>query len=398
LADLADYEWLTGPAAVPLFEELAQSAEPVHRQLSRLRKTLTAERARLVVGQLELRERAVTKFGDLAGKMFFSDLALQQSTDLWTARYKASRVPVAAAVADYCCGIGGDLLAFAERGPTTGWDRAPELALLATVNLAAIESQFASEVCVGQVEEQTPAPDEVWHLDPDRRTDGRRSTQIQWHSPGPELVEHWLTTSPAGILKLAPAATLPEAWSSEAELEWISRDRQCRQLVVWFGELATARGQRRATTLLSSSGQQLTTASFVGSPTSSAPLTSQVGKYVYDTDPAIRAARLTGAIAVEQGLFALQSGVSYLTSDLAVDHALLARFEVLDQLPLRVKTLSKHLQSLNIGQLEIKKRGVETDPEKLRRQLKLRGSESATLLLTRLGASEIALLARRCPA
>ncbi len=394
MADLADYKWLTGPDAAQWLEELGQLEVPAHRQISRLRKTLSAERARLVVSQLELRRRAVTKFGDLAAKMFFSDVALQQSTDLWTARYKASRVARSVVVDDYCCGIGGDLLAFAERGPTTGWDRASELAELARANLTAIKSEGTSEVCVGQVEDQTP--NDVWHLDPDRRAGGRRSTQIEWHSPGPELVERWLSTHPNGILKLAPAATLPEAWSREAELEWISRDRQCRQLAVWFGELATAKGQRRATTLLPTSDQQPKAVSFVGLPETKAPQTFKVGKYVYDTDPAIRAARLTGAIAVANDLTALGEGPGYLTSDHRVDHPLLARFEVVDQLPLRVKTLSKHLQSLDLGQLEIKKRGVDTDPEKLRRQLKLRGSASATLLLTRLGASEIALLARRC--
>ncbi len=395
LADLADYEWLTGAEAARWLEEFGVATEPVHQQLAKLRKTLTAECARLIVQQVELRRRAVTKFGDFADRMFFSDIPLQQATDLTTARYKASRISHDMPVVDYCCGIGGDLLAFAERGPTTGWDIAPELAHLASANLHAAQLDVTSKVFVGEVESQTPNTGEIWHVDPDRRIDGRRSTQVQWHSPGPEIIDRWLATSPNGLLKLAPAAIVPESWSQHAELEWITHNRQCRQQIAWFGELASAGGQHRATVLQKSKNEEPFAASFVGSPDIVAPRTARIFQYIYDTDPALRAAHLTGAIAVDRGLFALKSGASYLTSDCFVEHPLLSCFEVLEQLPLRLAPLSKYLRSKNIGQLEIKKRGVNTDPERLRKQLKLAGDESATLLLTKIGNSEIVLLARR---
>jgi len=398
LADLADYQWLTGPQAGLHLAELATLKDPVHRQLSRLRKTFSAEQARLVVSQLELRQRAIPKFGKLSSHLFLSDLSLQQATDLWIARYKASRVAHGIPVVDYCCGLGGDLLAFAERGPTTGWDRAAELVHLANANLAVVQAAATSQAKVGLVEQQPPSLEQIWHLDPDRRSAGRRSTQIEWHSPGPELVERLLADSPNGILKLAPATLVPTSWADQAQLEWVTRDRECRQQIVWFGALAGVRGERRATTLQKSpdSPETFIPQSFTGAPAVEAPLTEEVSRYVYDTDPAIRAAGLTGALAIDQELAALSQNATYLTSDRAAEHPLLACFEVVDALPLRVKILSQHLRSLKIGQLEIKKRGVETSPEQLRQQLKLRGSESATLLLTQVGKREIALLARRC--
>ena len=45
--------------------------------------------------------------------------------------------------------------------------------------------------------------------------------------------------------------------------------------------------------------------------------------------------------------------------------------------------------------LEIKKRGVDIDPEKLRRDLKLRGDNAATLLITRIAGRATAILAMR---
>jgi hypothetical protein len=330
--------------------------------------------------------------------MFFTDLALQQATDLWTGRYKASRFPNDRTVIDYCTGIGGDLLALAERGPVVGWDRAPEMALLAEANLRAVPGDNCPEVRVGNVAEQSPATNDFWHLDPDRRIEGRRSTQVRWHSPGPEVVDRWLTTAPQGVVKLAPAAEVPEAWQREAELEWVSRDRQCRQLLVWFGQLATAPGQHRATTLQAPLDENAppTACGFAGTPGLPTPLVPQVRDYIYDTDPAIRAADLTGALAKELELGAISTGASYLTADRTVDHPLVTRFRVVDQLPLREKPLANHLRSLGIGRLEIKKRGVDQDPDELRRRLKLQGDVSATLLLTRQGKREIAILARRC--
>lgn len=399
MSELADYAWLTGPEAARLLVELAEDDSPLHSQLHRLRKLLSVERARLAVEQAELRKRAVAKFGQLAARMFFTDITLQQATDLWIGRYKASRFPNDRTLVDYCTGIGGDLMAFAERGPVVGWDRAPELVVLANANLRVVHGNDRGKVCEGDVAEQTPGADDCWHLDPDRRVDGRRSTQVRWHSPGPEVIDRWRTTAPQGAVKLAPAAEVPEPWQQEAELEWVSRDRQCRQLLVWFGQLTTTPGQHRATTLQTSPDENAppTAHGFAGAPGLAAPLDSQVREFVYDTDPAIRAADLTGALAEQLELGAIATGASYLTADRPIDHPLVSRFRVVDQLPLREKPLANHLRRLGIGCLEIKKRGVQRDPETLRRRLKLKGDASATLLLTRQGNREIALLAQRCP-
>lgn len=393
MANLDDYEWLVsaeGQAAL----EATDGGEPVHRQLTRLRKSLSADRASLIVQQLELRLRAIEKFGELASRMFFTDVGLQQSTDLRIARYKASRFPQDADIVDYCTGVGGDLLALAERGTVSGWDSSAEVATLANANLIAANSDTLSKVHVGSAEAHLPDAQQFWHLDPDRRVDGRRSTQLKWHSPGPEVVDSWVASSSSGALKVAPASETPEDWEQQSEREWISRDRECRQQVIWFGELAESPGMRRATRIASESPTEQR-ATFVGESDESASKTDSVSQFIYDTDPAIRAAGLTGAIANAEGLMALGEGGSYLTGATTAEHPLLTRFEVREVLPLRADKIGQHLRSLNIGRVEIKKRGVDIEPERLRQQLKLSGDQAATLLLTRVGAREIAVLAQR---
>ena len=51
-------------------------------------------------------------------------------------------------------------------------------------------------------------------------------------------------------IKLAPATKLPPDWIARCELEWISRDRECRQLVAWHGNLAAPRPPPRNNPIL----------------------------------------------------------------------------------------------------------------------------------------------------
>lgn len=393
MSELSDYEWLVGVEARPWLAECADVAEPSHRLQQRLRKTLSAARARLIAEQVELRRKAVDKFGDLAHQMFFTDRGLQQCTDRWIAAYKAERFVSKHPLTDYCCGIGGDLVALASRTATTGWDYSPEIATLATANLHAWGHNDSSHVRVGPVEEHPPSNDSRWHLDPDRRAAGKRSTHIEWHSPSADTINAWVQRAPHGAIKLAPATVLDPALESQAELEWISRNRQCRQLVAWFGQLAAQPATRRATVVSGGASH-----SFVGDPATPCEVSEHVGQFVYDTDPAVRAAKLTAALAAAHDCAALAPGESYLTADVWVEQPLLSGFRVIETWPLRLAELVKHLNTCHIGVLEIKTRGVATRPEQIRRKLKLSGTRALTLLVTRQGKREIAILAERTTA
>ena len=69
---------------------------------------------------------------------------------------------------------------------------------------------------------------------------------------------------------------------------------------------------------------------------------------------------------------------------------------MLERFPLDERLLARELAARGIGTLEIKKRGVDIDPAKLRPRLKLRGDASAVLVLTRIAGARTALLAERC--
>jgi SAM-dependent methyltransferase len=389
-SELADYEWLTGSEAAEILTDLAGRNEPLHLAANRLRHVVSATRAHLLLDQVELRRRAAAKFAR-AAEMFFTRLGLEQATDEWVAGYKATRFAAGVPVADLCCGIGGDLLALADQRNATGVDRDPIAAFFATANSRV--NGVNAEVQAADLVDFNLGAFAAWHIDPDRRPRGRRTASLDWSSPSREVVEGLIAAVPQAAIKLAPAAEVPPEWSSECELEWISRDRQCRQLVAWF-ELSKSLGQCRAT-VLAVDGRPLR--SIVGQPRDSIPIARQLGRFLFEPDPAVLAAKLTGALAAELNLAAVSPGIPYLTADADIEDPAIACFEVQEVLPLQLKQLAKHLRSRNIGQLEIKKRGVDHDPQVVRKQLQLQGDEVATLLLTKLNGKHVAILVRRMP-
>lgn len=408
VADFDDYQWLIlDPAAAAHLAAIADDPRPELQQLEGLRKALPPERARLLIEQVALRRRAVGKYGPLADRLYFTPLQLEQATDSQIAAYKASRFRKAGegcTIHDYCCGTGGDLMAFAAGGPAVGWDLSPVACLMAEANLRAaleISPRLAkSSVQLSDVSELTPSANDLWHVDPDRRADGRRSTTLEHHAPSPAVIDRWRAAAPDGAVKLAPACEPPEEWLREGELEWITSQRECRQLVVWFGRLATSPGQRRATMILPTAGSRgdsakLATATFAGDADVHCRSAAEPRRYLYDPDPSIIAAHLLGALAERYGLESLGAGSVYLTGKDEVTDPLLSSFEVVELLPLRTAAVAKSLAARGVGRVEVKKRGVATDPEKFRRELKLHGDGEATLFLTRIGKRQVAIIAKR---
>jgi hypothetical protein len=136
---------------------------------------------------------------------------------------------------------------------------------------------------------------------------------------------------------------------------------------------------------------------FAGTPNQPLAAAQNSLQFVFDPDPSLLAAHLLGALAAHHDLRSLGAGGAYLTGDRLVDQHLLQSFAVQDVLPLRTAVVAAHLAARGIGCVEIKKRGVSVNPERFRRELKLRGDNEATLVLTRVGKREMALVCRRMP-
>lgn len=385
VVNLEDARWLTSDSAVLWLERAAaaraENASLV-QTLQRFRRELSPERAGLVVEQCELRVRAREKFPQ-PDRMFFTPIGLEQATDSELALYKAARFSAGELVVDACCGIGGDLLAIAERGPVIGIDRDPISAHFAEVNAH-------SRVLVEEIADRLPDDATAWHIDPDRRAAGHRTTKVEHYSPDETTLDRLRAAHPVAAFKLAPAADVSAAWSAAAEREWISTRGECRQQMLWFDRLARRPGERSAT-ILSADRAPPRTIAGVPQPL---PAVQPPGEYLYEPDAAVLAADLFSVLAAEHHLAPLAAAGVYLTGDLVHDPAL-AAFRIREVLPFDRKQLRAALRERNIGRLEIKKRGVQDTPEKIRKDLDLRGDQAAVLIVTPLAGKVAAILADR---
>jgi len=389
-ASLEDYQWLVdGPGRAWLRDRAELAPRALHERIRWLRRELTVAQAHCVLEQLELRARAARRF-PAASRLYFRDRSLQQATDWTIASYKATRYPAQQTVFDLGCGIGGDLLPLAARGTTQGYDLDPVTVLLANANLRALDLS-QGRAFVGDIGALQIAPEIAIHFDPDRRPAGRRSVQLDHHQPNPLQLAQW-REHPAGLaLKLAPATATDHPFLHDTELEWIGHHRECKQLVAWFGPLAQFPGQRRATRL-DAAGQAT---SLLELPGASLTLTREVSQFVSEPIPCALAAGLAATIATAQQLRGLTAGGGYLTGDTPTQDGWTQVYQVLDVLPFRVKSIAARLRDLQIGRVEVKQRGVDGDPATLQRQLSRADGEPGTVIVTRQGKQQIAILARR---
>ena len=392
---MAELTALLTPEGLRLLDEVSATAD-VTREVSRLRAAgHSPELVSAVVGQARLRAKAASKFGDFAGRMMFTAAGLEQATRLPVAALHARRFRDTGLgrVADLGCGIGGDALGLCGVGlDVLAVDADEVTAAMAAYNLAPFRP--GAEVRHARAEDVDLAGwDAVW-LDPARRTAGHTETtrlaRSEDYSPPLDWAFGLATSRPVGV-KLGPGfdrSALPEG----AEAQWVSVDGAVVELALWFGALARPGIRRAALVVRGDDAVELTAPA-------DAPDADprELGAYIHEPDGSVIRARLIGEVARALDAGMLAPGMAYLTGDAAVTSPFVSTFRVREVLPNDVKALGKALRSRGIGTLEIKKRGVDVDPAALRTRLSLRGPESATLILTRIGDRRLTVLADRVP-
>jgi hypothetical protein len=371
----------------PAARQLLDSLDPNTIDLAKLNQELRkagyqTELVTWVLQQIEIRQRARSKLDDRASALLFSRNGLEQASRWPVAQYHAARFKGFRSITDLGCGIGIDSLAFSEAGlKTTSVEQDEETWRLAKTNL-----QGAANVILGQAETHNIDTEAVW-FDPARRdlTGSHRSRKMlaaSDFSPSLELVFDELSRRPGGA-KLAPGfphELIPE----NLEANWVSHQRELVELSLWSVEQARA-GRRFATMLLETGPLEFTGEIISGQ-------VAELGKFVFEPDPALIRSGLLGAFAEHQGLGLIAKDIAYLSGSSKLESPWLRSYPVLEQLPIDTKILRNRLAELGIGILEIKKRGIDIEPEKLRRELKLKGEGAATLILTRVGDARRALV------
>ncbi|QZY29838.1 class I SAM-dependent methyltransferase [Nocardioides coralli] len=349
---------------------------------SRLRRLGTSDQVAAALTQVELRRRAVDKFGDLARRMYFTPEGLEQATRLPVARHRAARLEAASTttVIDLGCGIGGDLVAAAAAGMTVaGVDLDPVRVAVAEANLAALGLPGA--VTVADATRLDTSPFDVAFADPARRSArGRQFSVDDWTPPWSFVSELFRR---AACVKVAPG--IPhDLVPAEVEAEWVSDHGEVKEAALWSERLATV--SRRATVIGHGGLATIT------DEDDDAAEVRAVADYLYEPDGAVIRAGLVTAVAAGVGGGLVDEHIAYVTSDHAFRTPFARGYRVTEELPYREKPLRAALRERGIGSLTIKKRGVSVVPDQLRQRLSLQGDRAATLVLTRVAGHGTALL------
>lgn len=388
--DRSDAELLFTSEALTLLESLPpfDAKKNVVQSVSALRdRGVSPEMTRVVLRQRRLRSQAVSKFGNFAARMFFTEDGLQQATRLDVAAHHAARFRALGdvTVGDLGCGIGGDALAFAGLGiRVVAIDRDESTAAIATYNLAPFDNAVVEQ---GEAEDVDLTRFDVLWFDPARRTSEKRlSNPADW-SPSLDWVFDIAARVPSGI-KLSPAIA-HELLPTNAEAQWVDDSGDTVECVVWTGALARP-GIRRSALVLGETPVELT----ASEPDAEVPV-GELSTYLYDPSGAAIRAQLLGALARKLSAHTIAASIAYLSGNTLVDTPFASAFRVIETLPLDIRTIAQYCREADIGTLEIKKRGVDIDPATFRTKLKLKGSKSATLFLTRKGDGRTAIITER---
>lgn len=348
-----------------------------------LRLRFPAALVSATVTQVRLRRRAESKFGADAAAMYFTATGLQQATRATVARHRAARFAGLGQVSDLCCGIGGDLIALSRQGlAVRGVDADPLTVAVARANVSAL-GLAAAQIREADVTDVPLTGMRAAFIDPSRRVGGRRRFDPSAYSPPWNFILRLTDTVPALGVKLAPGidhALVPDG----AEAEWVSDGGELKEAALWFGPLA---GARHRATLLPSGATLTGTGAAAGRV---GPLAGWLG----EPDPAVIRAGLVAEVATVAGATLIDPSIAYLSTPSPAGREFVRWYQVVDSLPFSMKRLRTVLRASDVGPVVIKKRGSALDPDDVRRQLRLTGSQPMTVVLTRLAGAPTAILCR----
>jgi hypothetical protein len=362
------------------------------RLLTALRREYAPEQAGAALEMARLRLKAVDKFGTDAARLFFTRPALEQASDPLIRDWRARNTPLnGRGLVDACCGIGADSLAFARGGATVlGLDIDPLRIEIARYNAAALGLPARFEVA--DVRDGLP-PCDLAFFDPARRdAAGSRIYDVEQYQPPLSVVKGWrcehvqVKLSP-GVDLAQLAGYLPPA--HPGYVTFISVNGDLKEALL---RLDDTPGHTTAALLKDGNAYE-----WVRGEADTPSILSEPRAWLVEPDPALIRAGLVADTAAEFGGSQLDETIAYFTTDAKPESPWLRAWKILDWMPFNGKKLRAYLRERDVGNVTVKKRGSAVTPEVLIPQLKLRGDEARTLVLTRCQGEQIVLVCEAAP-
>ncbi len=386
LDDVAFLRSRHGEKALDTVSGLALTPASMLSDITEVRGRYTPHDAALIE-TVRNRRRAAAKLRDPA-ELLLTDDGLQQATASVVAAHRAAEIAArfpASVVHDLTCSIGAELRELVRVNGIAGVIGSD----LDRVRLAMARHNVPdATLLVADALTPTSTAD-VLLADPARRSDAGRIFRLDQLTP--PLLE--LLATYAGrvlIVKCAPGLDhqmLRNRFGFDGEVQVTSLDGGVREACLWSGPGVETR--RRATVLRTRPDGTVSEFEITDHEDDDVPA-GDAGEWIVDPDGAIVRAGLVKHYAHRFDLWQLDPQIAYLTGDSVPAGA--RGFRVIEQVGVTEKVLRKALAAHGCGPLEILVRGLDVDPDQLRKKLKPRGDRPLSVVLTRIGRKGTAFI------
>ena len=317
---------------------------------------------------------------------FFTQQGVEQKTSLHISEHHAQGFSGCSKLCEIGTGLGFDTQSFSKKVKNVvSFDTDLLTVLFARHNLS-VQGINNVEVIHGDGCTEDLSSYDSLFSDPSRRTNnGERIKDPEKYSPPLSVVIAKAESKIFGI-KVSPIVIPPKNFSGA--LEWIGDSDDLKELVLWGG-----RGIFKQVTI---PGQSFSYTQGAEKP----KYLSEIPEppfFLVEPHASIIGSILYPYFFATKGISTFESGVAYGVSiDEIVSAPYWKRFRIEEVMPLRVPDIIKRAQSLDLGrESEVKKRGIEIDPNEIQKKLSKNGKNKKVLFLTRFGEKKVCLIGER---
>ena len=409
--DPKPYEWLSSAQGAEAWAQMVRSCGSLPNGCDASAKLVLKQQFDFATA---LAKRKVSD----SFRWFWTRLLLEQASDEWTAKETAADFPHRTMVIDGCCGAGVDAVALggglacqtnaisdAVQRELIPIDRSIVSCFLTRMNGSS--HRLTWDPMELPFEEFT-LPKNAWlHIDPDRRAEGGRSVALAGIHPKWDAIADKIANASGASIKMAPGFQ-PESnmeWGvcgAPNARRWISREGSVRQQRLYWRIPRWGSGVRIVSA--SQTGEIWNHEAFPESEAEtkgyecidSDRSSLNLGGFIADQDPALRASGCSIALARRLNIRILGNQFGYFHADSVRAHPMLRWFQVLDVMPMDRKKLKAMSRTMCAKRWELKSRNIDADLEKVRGGLLVDPNSQIILwlLLTRVGDRQIAIVAR----
>jgi len=342
---------------------------------------------------LKLRINSYGKYKK-AGEMYFTADGLEQASGESISRYIADRfkeVIKEGSVTDLTCGLGGNSIFLGKYFRVKAVDLDEVHLNCARLNSDLYGTSKNIEFIHGRAEDNIKKC-QAFIIDPQRIRDGKTKTRSLLNSQ-PNIVEMlpaMLAITENICIKISPAFDYNEIkiLPGDPEIEIISEDNVNKGAFLWFGKFKEA---KRKATIIGGEVPISFDDKIVWKNLGNA---ESLSKYLYIPNKAIIKANLTEQVAAYFNLLKISDKNELMTSDIreSFPDKIFRSFEVLDYSIFSMKKTKELIKRNHLDRCNIVARHFGTNPEELRKTLRLKEGGQHTLIFTDLATGRYVIL------